>query len=297
MPNIIPFEQSEYRAMCSVKRSCEVIRNPTAITATATYLLSVYHHHHHHYCRRLSMSTNPRGNTSTSEGKTRPPRRVPCEIWIAGFRLTLVHLYLICAAHGLTMEEIERQEPLPAARRIMENWRGGVDLIELHNFNKDGSPRLDFLLILRVAPQLRGQEVPVDMLRYEPSFADILPTIFAPSYVKNNEEYFPGGKLPWVGMPWPRYLYGAYSSSFLVCITIDTITVTPCVRRALDRYADRCRNIARAHRKALENATEQTSSAVSAEGATPGDDTFEKQGHERPTREPNSEQELEGRGA
>ena len=39
MPKIIPFEQSKYRAMCSVKTSCEVIRNPTAITATATYLL------------------------------------------------------------------------------------------------------------------------------------------------------------------------------------------------------------------------------------------------------------------
>ncbi|RDX53332.1 hypothetical protein OH76DRAFT_1416026 [Lentinus brumalis] len=85
------------------------------------------------------------------------------------------HLYLLCGAHrdGLTKEDIERQELLPAASKIM-----------------------------KAAPPLHHLEY-----KYKPEYAEILPTIFLPDYVRGNERYFLRGGLPWVRMPWPLYLY------------------------------------------------------------------------------------------
>ncbi len=134
---------------------------------------------------------------------------VPCDIWIAGFVMQYEHLYHLCGAHGLTKEEIDRQQPLPAARRIMKGWRGGVDLIEVRTISGDGSRHIDFLLVLLVSPQLRGEKAPLHLLGYDPKYAEILPTIFPPEYVSSDERLFPQGRLPWVRMPWPLYLYGA----------------------------------------------------------------------------------------
>ncbi|RDX49346.1 hypothetical protein OH76DRAFT_550412 [Lentinus brumalis] len=168
---------------------------------------------------------------------------VPCDIWIAGFVMQYEHLYHLCGAHGLTKEEIDRQEPLPAARRIMKGWRGGVDLIEVRTISGDGSRHIDFLLVLLVSPQLRGEKAPLHLLRYDPKYAEILPTIFPPEYVSSNERLFPQGRLPWVRMPWPLYLY-----------------VTPCVLRELDRFTANER--ARARRMALDAAAGETPSGA-----------------------------------
>ncbi|TFK84245.1 hypothetical protein K466DRAFT_602166 [Polyporus arcularius HHB13444] len=175
--------------------------------------------------------------------------------------MTLSHLYMLCAAHGLTMDEIRWEEPLPAASRIMKGWRGGVDLIEIRTDAKDGSPRIEFLLVLVVSPQVRGQKPPVHLLKYKASYADVLPTIFPREAVASSEKYFPGGRLPWLWMPWPHYLY-----------------VTPCVRRAMDRYYAIWDEHARARRGASDGAAEGLPPTIPHASATSMDVTHEKQG-------------------
>ncbi|RDX49358.1 hypothetical protein OH76DRAFT_1403952 [Lentinus brumalis] len=180
---------------------------------------------------------------SSRKNETLP--KVPCDIWIAGFCMTIDHLYLLCLAHGLTHEQIELEEPLPAARRIMEGWCDGLDLIEIRTVSQDGSRCIKFLLILLVSPQLRGEEAPLELLKYKPSFAEILPTIFPPNYVSSKEEYFPRRRLPWVIMPWPLYLY-----------------ITPCVRREMDKFSAKCSELARARRVASDGAAEEAAEEI-----------------------------------
>ncbi|KAI0692851.1 hypothetical protein C8T65DRAFT_833859 [Cerioporus squamosus] len=110
------------------------------------------------------------------------------------------------------------------------------------------TPRLDFLLILRVAPRLRGQEPPLRSLKYSPSYAESLPTIFWPNLVEGNEEFFPGGTLPWVCMPWPRYLY-----------------ITPCVRRTIEKMNARCNERARARRQLSDGTAKEKTVDVGSE--------------------------------
>ncbi len=223
------------------------------------------------------MSTDSQEPACTREGET--PSRVSCTIWIAGFRMTLSHLYMLCAAHGLTMDEIRWEEPLPAASRIMKGWRGGVDLIEIRTDAKDGSPRIEFLLVLVVSPQVRGQKPPVHLLKYKASYADVLPTIFPREAVESSEKYFPRGRLPWVWMPWPHYLYGARLSVVsLICTSTDDKAVTPCVRRAMDRYYAIWDEHARARRGASDGAAEELPPATPHASATSMDVTHEKQG-------------------
>ncbi|RPD57672.1 hypothetical protein L226DRAFT_573615 [Lentinus tigrinus ALCF2SS1-7] len=133
--------------------------------------------------------------------------RVPCDIWIAGFGMTRSHLYLLCYSHGVVLEEIESQGLQTAASKIMGRWRGGVDLIALRSEGADGRWYIDcYLVILFVAPQIHGEEAPIDELRFQPEYADVLPTMFHERYV-SDEKYFPGRMLPWLRMPWPEYLY------------------------------------------------------------------------------------------
>ena len=83
-----------------------------------------------------------------------------------------------------------------------------MDLIQVETSGDDGTPFRDYLLILRVAPQFRGQPPPLDDLKYSPAYAEALPTIFSEDFLC-KEEYFPGRKLPWTWIPWPLYLYSA----------------------------------------------------------------------------------------
>lgn len=135
--------------------------------------------------------------------------KVSCDIWVAGFFMTRNHLHLLCYSHGLTLEQIERKGLHTTARQIMARWRGGVDLIQVETSGDDGTPFRDYLLILRVAPQFRGQPPPLDDLKYSPAYAEALPTIFSEDFLC-KEEYFPGRKLPWTWIPWPLYLYSAF---------------------------------------------------------------------------------------
>lgn len=114
---------------------------------------------------------------------------------------------LLCVSRGLSLKDIDLENPLPDANRCLEDCNGGADIIETPVRYGDGSMKDDYLLILRIDTPAVGQEPNVEWLTNQEGMDAVLRSLFKPRYLQCRDS-FPNGTLPWMYGKWPANLYG-----------------------------------------------------------------------------------------